>query len=152
MVTNLDSPARGGERSLGDTMSVEQKAERQTVVANNKAWVAAESVRREHVVELLARRSVPKGRLVFAVRDVLTNPASLDAPDELLTELTAVKATGYYAHSVGAKLAEATPEARLALALLAQVAASIEHSTSKATWRSANLPVATWFTYLGTTG
>ncbi|MGA7836281.1 MAG: ParB/RepB/Spo0J family partition protein [Acidimicrobiales bacterium] len=142
----------GGERSVGGTMSVEQKAERQTVVANNKAWVAAESVRREHVVELLARRSVPKGTLVFAVRDVLTNSANLDAPDELLTELTAVKATGRYGHSVGAKLAEATPEARLALALLAQVAASIEHSTSKGTWRSANPRVATWFTYLATTG
>jgi ParB family chromosome partitioning protein len=142
----------GNDRSDSGAMSVEQKAERLTVVANNKAWVAAEVVRREHVTELLARRSVPKGTLGFAVRDVLANPANLDAPDELLTELTAVKVTGRSGHSVGEKLAEAAPESRLPLALLAQVAASIEHSTSKATWRSANPRVAAWFTYLVSTG
>ncbi len=53
----------------------EQKAERRLVVANNKAWDAAEEVRLAFVTELLHRRSTPKGTLRFVTETLLSDPA-----------------------------------------------------------------------------
>ena len=39
----------------------EQKAERRTLIANNKAWKSAEVVRREWLTTLLSRKALPKG-------------------------------------------------------------------------------------------
>ena len=41
-------------------MTDEQKAERKTLIANNKAWASAEVVRREWLTELLTRKTLPK--------------------------------------------------------------------------------------------
>lgn len=41
-------------------MTDEQKAERKTLIANNKEWDAAEAVRREWVTTFLARKTMPK--------------------------------------------------------------------------------------------
>lgn len=41
-------------------MTEEQKAERRTLIANNKAWAAAEVVRREWLTKFLNCKSMPK--------------------------------------------------------------------------------------------
>ncbi len=52
------------------------RAERREVIEHNKAWRASETVRRQFVADLCARRSAPKGMLRFAVRDALRDPWS----------------------------------------------------------------------------
>lgn len=41
-------------------MTEEEKAERKTLIANNKAWASAEIVRREWLAEFLSRKTMPK--------------------------------------------------------------------------------------------
>ena len=40
-------------------MTDEQKAERRTLIANDKAWASAEVVRREWLTEFLSRKTMP---------------------------------------------------------------------------------------------
>jgi len=49
----------------------EQKAERRTLIANNKAWKSAEVVRREWLATLLSRKALPKGAATV-IADALT--------------------------------------------------------------------------------
>jgi ParB family chromosome partitioning protein len=60
----------------------EQKAERRLVVANNKAWDAAEEVRLAFVTELLHRRTTPKGTLRFVTETLLSDPAVATSGDD----------------------------------------------------------------------
>jgi ParB family chromosome partitioning protein len=46
-------------------MSDEQKAERKTLIANNKAWDSAEVVRREWLTTFLGRKTLPKDAAAF---------------------------------------------------------------------------------------
>lgn len=46
-------------------MTDEQKAERRTLIANNKAWDSAEVVRREWLSAFLARKTLPKDAAAF---------------------------------------------------------------------------------------
>jgi ParB family chromosome partitioning protein len=54
-----------GENKLPD----EAKAERREVIEHNKAWRAAEPVRRDYIRALLARTKVPKGPALRGHRD-----------------------------------------------------------------------------------
>ncbi len=56
-------------------MTEDQKVERRLVVENNKAWRAAERVRRQFVRALLARKAAPKGGLRFATSFVVADPS-----------------------------------------------------------------------------
>ncbi|MES1170177.1 MAG: chromosome partitioning protein, partial [Leifsonia sp.] len=51
--------------SAAGPMSDEQKAERKTLIANNKAWDSAEVVRREWLTAFLARKTLPKDAAAF---------------------------------------------------------------------------------------
>jgi ParB family chromosome partitioning protein len=51
----------GGTQAQKGPMTEEQKAERKTLIANNKAMESATKVRREFVKTLLARKQAPKG-------------------------------------------------------------------------------------------
>ena len=155
-----DAKGNGHTSRHGDELVVtktgpldeDAKAERRTVIENNKAWVAAEIVRHEFIVELLSRKSAPKGTLTYAVNDCLTYPALLDAPEAQLTAFTGVSASRGWGHDVAVKYAKGMSEARLPLALLAQVGASIEKATTKNSWRNPSTRVALWFTYLVSAG
>lgn len=155
-----DAKANSHASRYGETLATpkamgldeDARAARSNVIANNKAWLAAEVVRREFIVELLSRKSAVKGTLAYAVNDCLTYPALLDAPDSLLSEFTGVKASVGWGHDVGVKYANGMSEARLPLALLAQVGTAIEKATTKNAWRSPDVRVARWFTYLVSAG
>lgn len=54
-----------------------ESAERRRVIANNKAWKAAEVVRREWLTGLLNRRTVPTGAEVLVARAVIGREYSL---------------------------------------------------------------------------
>ena len=106
-------PAKYGHRSRysrnGRTtgkMTDEQKAQRRQVIENNKAWKAAEPVRRAFVRQLLWAKKPPTGVLRYAVTEVLTNSDRVgDGPDELLAELTGVETAVSYGRQVGRQYA-----------------------------------------------
>ncbi len=82
----------GGTRLPGETpsgpMSEAQKAERRTLIANNKAWDAAEKVRRAWITDaFLTRTSPPKNAEAFVARAVVHGEHTQD-DNRLYTTLT----------------------------------------------------------------
>lgn len=101
----------------------------------------------------MARKTPPKGTLRFAVREVLAEPDRVgDGKDALLADLLRRPEPHGWGRSVAAAAAAEVGEARLALVLLAQVAADREATMNEGTWRNANRPAARWFTFLASTG
>jgi ParB family chromosome partitioning protein len=142
--------------AIDDEVERERKREeRRTVIANNKAWRAAEPVRREYVAKLLAAKRVPKATMRYIVTALMAAPESFGrtGDDALLAELTGTKpsAQGYGRH-VGTDLAERAADARLPLVLLAQHAADMEGTMGTHTWRHADPRAARYLAYLATTG
>jgi ParB family chromosome partitioning protein len=134
---------------------VAASAERREVIANNKAWRAAEPVRRAHVSKLLDARRVPAGTMRYLVDALMRSPEALGrcGTDGLLTELTGTEAPGPgWGRHVGPVLAAHATDARLPLVLLAQHAADLEGEMGVHTWRHDSTRAAAWLRYLATTG
>lgn len=136
-----------GER--GGPMTEAQKAARKELIANNKAMVAATEVRREFVRGLLARRAAPKGSLRY-VTDVLTGETH---------QWLLVRWYNGMPNAAEAAVREAlpaprgpVPDARLPLALLAQVGGAIETTIHPDTWRRPDATRAGWLRYLVSAG
>ncbi len=120
---------------------------------NNKQWKAAEPVRRAWIRDLLARTTPPKATLRFAVGEVLAEPDRVgDGKDALLADLLRRPEPHGWGRSVGAAATAEVGEARLALVLLAQVAADREATMNEGTWRNANPSAARWFMFLASAG
>lgn len=62
-----DRDAERGSSNSGP-MTEEQKAERKALIANNKAWAAAEIVRREWLTTFMSRKTLPKDATQFIAR------------------------------------------------------------------------------------
>ena len=138
---------------VGGKMTEEAKAARREVIENNKQWKAADPVRRAWIRDLLARKTPPKATLRFAVSEVLAEPDRVgDGKDALLADLLRKPEPHGWGRSVGAAAAAEVGEARLALVLLAQVAADREATMNEGTWRNANPSAARWFSFLASTG
>ena len=135
----------------------EQKAERRLVVANNKAWDAAEEVRLAFVTELLHRRTTPKGTLRFVTETLLSDPAVATSGDDrdldkVLGHQEPREGDWWARPAATALLEQATPEARLPMLLLAQVVAGIEATTGRSSWRTPSGRLARYFSYLESVG
>lgn len=119
-------------------MTEEQKAERKTLIENNKLMQSATVVRREWVKNLLAKKQAPKGWQYFTVHAITHHSET---------------ASGYEgkvaAEMVGAKVEEsnqwvwnplrdhvAKTTARPEFALIALVCAGYEKTIQKDSWRS----------------
>jgi ParB family chromosome partitioning protein len=124
-----------------------ESAERRRVIANNKAWKAAEVVRREWLTGLLNRRTVPIGAEVLVARAVIGREYSLSHALQhghvLLPDLLGVKtpegdAEGYMSQRERiARIIEAatTPKAAI-MRTLAAVLAAWEERSGTHTWRN----------------
>lgn len=152
-------PVKHGHRSRYGSgrpkgkMTDDEKAERRQVIENNKAWKAAEPVRRRYVQGLLTSKKVPPGTLRYAVGEVLTAPDRVgEGSDTLLAELLGVKALTGYGRHVGSEVVAKLPDSRLPLGLLAQVAADNEHAMGTHTWRQRDPRSARWLTFLASAG
>ena len=135
----------------------EQKAERRLVVANNKAWDAAEEVRRAFVTELLHRRTTPKGTLRFVTETLLSDPAVATSGDDrdldkVLGHQEPREGDWWARPAAAALLDQATPDARLPMLLLTQVVAGIEATTGRSSWRTPSGRLARYFSYLESVG
>jgi ParB family chromosome partitioning protein len=134
-------------------MTEEAKAERRLVIDNNRAWRAADPVRRAYITDLLARKTPPKGTLRYVTTEVLGRPERLsDGKDDIVADLLGVKRADGWGRNVGPAAAHSAPDARLPLILLAQVAASYETTMDVHIWRSAYPDAAGWLQFLATTG
>jgi ParB family chromosome partitioning protein len=131
----------------------EAKAERREVIENNKAWRAAEPVRREWVRGLLGRKTAPKGTLRYVTEVIVGRPDRVgDGKDELVAELLGVEVPRSYGRSVGSTYVDKVTDAQLPLALFAQVAVGHEQTMGVHTWRSRNTDAAHYFRFLASTG
>ena len=116
------------------------KAKRREVIENNKAWRAAEPVRRQFVTDLLARKTTPKGVLRYAVDAALSDPNGFGRADAaMIATLGSIDLSKgeSWGPRIGHLLVERSTDVRLPLVLLAQVASSVESQMGVHTWRNA---------------
>ncbi|MEV5003823.1 ParB/RepB/Spo0J family partition protein [Nocardioides sp. LML1-1-1.1] len=156
VVTDLDASGlrrrggvSGGSASDEDAGESEEEAEarreeRRRVIANNKAWTSAETVRREWLASFVARKTAPKGAEALICEAVVTGHYSLskamDHRHPMLFTLLGVEVpTGYYGagsdecHKIATKAT--TPKAAT-MTMLAAVVAAWEATTGKHSWRN----------------
>ena len=128
----------GGSNVQKGPMTEEQKAERKTLIANNKAAESATTVRREFVKTLLAKKQPPKGWQYFTAHALTHHPETASGYDGKVA-----------AEMVGAKSDEsdrwgwnplrdhvAASTARPEFSLIALVCAGYEKTIAKDSWRS----------------
>jgi ParB family chromosome partitioning protein len=120
-------------------MTEEEKAERKTLIANNKAWASAEVVRREWLAEFLSRKTMPKDAqqwvAVALTRHRQPIGHALGESNSLAATLLGVDATpSYWKPTAIEEYAAAHPAKALHVAV-AVTLGGIEASTSKGTWR-----------------
>lgn len=120
-------------------MSEEQKEERRTLIANNKAMESATSVRRDWVKNLLARKTAPKGWQYFSVLSMTSfYDIGRSYDGALAADMISVKAdkenTGWGYDPF--KEHVANHAARPEFGLLAMVMASFEKQMPKDAWRN----------------
>jgi ParB family transcriptional regulator, chromosome partitioning protein len=145
--------ARTTGRSEDGKLTDQAKAERRQVVEHNRHWRAAQPVRRDYIKALLARRTPPKTAPRYIAAEVLGRPQRLgDATDEMLAELLGVACQPGHGRRVGPATVADTPDTRLPLLLLAQVAAAYETTMDVHIWRSAHPDAARWLQFLAGTG
>jgi ParB family transcriptional regulator, chromosome partitioning protein len=130
----------GGTQAQKGPMTEEQKAERKTLIANNKAMESATKVRREWVKTLLSRKAAPKGWQHFTVHAITHHPETASGYDgKVATEMIGAK-TGEESDRWGWNPLRdhvAKTTARPEFALLALICAGYEKTIQKDSWRSA---------------
>ncbi|ANF31945.1 hypothetical protein A0130_09890 [Leifsonia xyli] len=145
----------GGGQAKSGPMTDEQKAERRTLIANNKAWASAEIVRREWLTTLLSRKTLPKDALVVIARGLTAHRHAISAAtqggNEVAHDLLGLEPTGYFGADKLTALIEHTP-AKAQHVALAIVLGACESVTSKQTWRTPSPTDAAYFTQLGAWG
>ncbi len=137
-----------GHRSGQAEAETEEQAEarrdeRRRVIANNKAWGSAQTVRREWLAGFLTRKTPPKGAEALICEAVLTGQHSLykalEANHPMLRRLLGVAAdkTRWDSHAEVAGIgAKATTPKAATITALAAVVAAWEDSTGRHTWRN----------------
>ena len=111
------------------------RAGRRRVIANNRSWRSAETVRRQWLAQFLARKSPPKGALRFLLGEFARGHwalcQSLGAGSQVAAELLGVDGcTG-----IAVALAAASDQ-RAQVIGLALVLGAYEEHTSTETWRT----------------
>ncbi|MEG9249935.1 ParB N-terminal domain-containing protein [Arthrobacter sp. Soc17.1.1.1] len=138
-------------------MTEEEKAERRTVIENNKAWDAAEVVRIEFVKGLLKGKTPPKNALRFIAQAMASHSNTVakglndesDFSAELLTGKTTETRFGGNRELV--KIAS-RPTARHETNVLAMVLAGFEKGTYRQSWRDGGASTKFYLTQLATWG
>jgi ParB family chromosome partitioning protein len=126
-------------------MTDEQKAERKTLIANNKAWEAAEVVRREWLTSFFARKTLPKDALLVTATLLTTTRREIaDAVNHgntLAADLLGIDGHDDYRTNRLATYLDTHPT-KAAHVALAVVIGGVESSTSRDTWRRPNAEAA----------
>ncbi|MBB2969260.1 ParB N-terminal domain-containing protein [Leifsonia aquatica] len=141
----------GGSQSKSGPMTEEEKAERRTLIANNKAWASAEIVRREWLTELLSRKTLPKDTTLVIAKALTAHRQAISTAtregNELAHRLLGLEPSGYFETDKLAALIAQTP-AKAQHVALAVVLGACESVTSKQTWRYPSPTDAAYFAQL----
>jgi ParB family chromosome partitioning protein len=141
------SPAKG-------PMTEEQKAERKTLIENNKLMQSATTVRRDFVKNLLARKQAPKGWQYFTVHAITHHPETASGYDgTVAAAMVGAKAEGsdrWGWNPLRDHVAKTA--ARPEFALIALVCAGYEKTIAKDSWRSPSQIQRDYLTQLVTWG
>lgn len=145
------NPAYSGGSQKGP-MTDEQKAERKTLIANNKAWDAAEAVRREWLSNLITRKTLPKNTNTV-VAAMLTHNSSLvggtiSQGNSLAQTLFGIESTEY--QGLATYLDKHPTKA--AHVILAVALAGVEATTGRSSWRYPDTNVARYLQALADWG
>ncbi|SIO30477.1 chromosome partitioning protein, ParB family [Agromyces cerinus subsp. cerinus] len=112
------------------------RAERRRLIENNKSWDAAETVRREWLVTLLSRKTLPKDAAAFVAVTLARHSYEASAsPSEFAGELLGF--SGYDMKAQISGLVESQP-AKAGHVNLALTLAARENHTSREAWRTPN--------------
>jgi ParB family chromosome partitioning protein len=137
-------------------MTDEQKAERKTLIANNKAWDSAETVRCEWLTAFLARKTLPKDANQFvavaltAYRTAVA--AALSKGNRLAATLLGLEAQdSEWGASPLDSIASAQP-ARAGHIAVAVVLGAIEDATGRHTWRNPGRDAVAYFEQIAVWG
>ena len=127
-------------------MTEEQKAERRTVIENNRAWDSAETVRRDWLRDFATRKTAPKGAAQFLARMI---PRAIPALDkEIHTKKAALTcdllgvpeqtSDGWHTrrHDLDAYLSKPHSPGRATHLTLMTLLISIEANTGRHNWRN----------------
>ncbi|MFE5837324.1 ParB/RepB/Spo0J family partition protein [Arthrobacter sp. NPDC056493] len=144
----------GGQQSRKGPMTEEQKAERKTLIENNKKMEAATKVRREFVKALLARKQAPKGWQYFTVHAITHHSETASGYDgKVAAEMIGAKmedSTAWAWNPLRDHVAKST--ARPEFSLIALVCAGYEKTIAKDSWRSPSQTHRDYLTQLVTWG
>lgn len=135
----------------GGKMTEDEKAERRQVVANNKAWVSAEKVRRTWLSELLGRKRLPADALPFAAITLATSRFEVGKAlndGHPLAETLLGQENG---SRQLAALVEKTPTKATHVAIAIALGA-LEAATGKHTWRNPDPAARRYFRQLAAWG
>ncbi|MFJ4268377.1 ParB/RepB/Spo0J family partition protein [Paenarthrobacter nicotinovorans] len=128
----------GGGNVQKGPMTDERKAERKTLIANNKAMESATTVRREFVKTLLAKKQAPKGWQYFSVHAITHHPDVVPTYDgEVAADMVSAKTDGEKSwawNPLRDHVAKSTT--RPEFSLIALVCAGYEKTIAKDSWRS----------------
>jgi len=134
-------------------------ADRRDVIASNKAWASAETVRREWLRTFVTRKTAPKTAVAFIAAAVVAGDYALrDAwvsGHEFAHGLFGLEQPAGYASArtqVLAGLLEGVTDARAQMITLALVLAAYEAATSNLSWRTVNTDTARYLRYLEANG
>ncbi|GAA1448922.1 ParB/RepB/Spo0J family partition protein [Leifsonia poae] len=145
----------GGTQSKSGQMTDEEKAERRTLIANNKAWGSAEIVRREWLTTLLSRKTLPKDAAIAIAKGLTIHRQAISSAtrdgNDLAHRLLGMEPSGHFENDKLTALIEQTP-AKAQHVALAVVLGACESVTSKQTWRYPTSTDADYFTLLASWG
>ncbi|MFC7501543.1 nuclease, partial [Nocardioides sp. GCM10030258] len=156
VVTDLDASGlrrrgqigAGGTGSTSDDGESQEQAEarreeRRRVIANNKAWASAETVRREWLAGFLARKTAPKGAEALICEAVVTGQhflyKAMEANHPMLRTLLdhgADKSRWDSASEVANIATKASTPKAATMTTLAAVVSAWEATTGKHSWRN----------------
>jgi ParB family chromosome partitioning protein len=133
----------------------EQKAERKTVLDNNKSWRSAEVVRREWLATFAGRKSAPTDAAAYIAQFMVSDTDLLRRAGERNHRLATTWITGVSPDdlptskppALADSIAAATPGRAVHIALMLALAAS-EQNTSVDTWRRPQPSVRRYLTAL----
>lgn len=148
-----DSRSASG-RPAGAPMTDEEKDQRRQVLANNKAWRSAETVRRTFVTKLLTRKSAPKGTATYLAGELARGSHELrrgmERGHQLAAKLLGLNPDGGRADI--AKAVDTATDARAQVIALGVVLGDVEAATGPDTWRHSTDAIRRYFAFLAVNG
>ncbi|WP_457255970.1 ParB/RepB/Spo0J family partition protein [Pedococcus sp. P5_B7] len=148
----------GASKPKAADMSPEQreqaKADRRDVIESNRAWDAAEPVRRDWLAAFAARKTAPKGTAAFIARVVTEHPevvASVGG-SQLAAEWFGLTHTGYGYGNGWSALVDKATDGRAQVIALGRLLASLEKGTDRQSWRRVLPATADYLAFIAANG